>query len=318
MNDKTEFWNTIANERLEKAKTGSAILKQKKGHRFSTSSNFIDKCPTLQLNDDVNMYLDASDAFIIGGSMDAASDAIFRAASIYKHEIPNSIAEAADLYYKAGNIATNREKQRVSFENSVSAYCDNEDYFRAARVQLILAKNEEALQDRAKAIQEYRAASQFFKAVKMDEQVICCCKKVAQLLVDLGEYTSAAQEFFDLGLMQLKFNLQKYHAKKSFFLSCLLLLASSDHTSIDALAQIKKAKNADFRFDSEYQFLNNILGLITKLEETNDETTQASILDEFADHLFEYNQIFSFDHVELKLLNQVHTKYFNAKNVKIK
>ena len=86
MKDKTETWNTIANERLEKAKTGSAILKQKKGHRFSTSSNFIDKCPSLQLNDDVNMYLDASDAFIIGGSMDDASDAIFRAALIYKHE----------------------------------------------------------------------------------------------------------------------------------------------------------------------------------------------------------------------------------------
>lgn len=150
--------------------------------------------------------------------------------------------------------------------------------------------------------------SQYYKAAKMNQQVLHCKNKVGFLLASIGEYDEASNVYYEIGTKELKYNLLKYGAQHSFFRSCVLLLARDEYDLEKVKNRIQEARKADFRFEISpgCAFMTDIV----KFAETKE-------VHQFADHLYDFNELYPFDELTLILLNKITKKYFVNENINL-
>jgi hypothetical protein len=183
-------------------------------------------------------------------------------------------------------------------EKAVSLYCDDEKYSQAARIRKWIAEHHESNKNYNAAIDEFKLTCQYYKAAGMDDQVYFIEHKMSNLLAMIGSLEEASELYYNIGLRETSMNLMKYSANQSFFRSCLLLLAIENYSRDAIKDRMVMAKQADFRFgiSAGFEFLVNILDLI-------ENTTDVS---RFADHIYDYDEMFPFNDFELQLLEKIY------------
>jgi hypothetical protein len=188
-------------------------------------------------------------------------------------------------------------------EKAISLYCDDEKYGQAARIRKWIAENHESNQNFKVAIEELKLTCQYYRAAGMDDRVFFIEQKIAYLLSMIGSFEDASELYYKIGLREISNNLMKYSAHQSFFRSCLLLLAIENCNKDTVKERMEMGKQADFRFgiSSSFEFLVNILDLIENRAEAG----------AFADHIYDFDEIFPFDDLELQLLETIYKVYFN-------
>lgn len=195
-------------------------------------------------------------------------------------------------------------------EKAISLYCDDEKYSQAARIRKWIAENHESNQNFKVAIEEFKLTCQYYRAAGMDDQVFFIERKIAYLLSMIGSFEDASELYYKIGLREISNNLTKYSAHQSFFRSCLLLLAIENCSKDTVKERMEMGKQADFRFgiSSSFEFLVNVLDLIENRAEAG----------AFADHIYDYDEIFPFDDLELQILERIYKVYFQHVEVSIK
>lgn len=183
----------------------------------------------------------------------------------------------------------------------------------------------EELGDYKQAINQYKMTAQYYKAssgssgfATMSVQVLACLRKVGFLTASLGPsgYNEASIVYREIAREELRNNLTKYSARHSIFRAILLLLASqgpspNSNKDCDRDTNVEDAKRAlhemmqlDVRFETwaGRDFLICIINIIKREDGT---------LHEFSDHLFEYNELYPFDELNLDILNNIYSLYFS-------
>lgn len=298
-------WIQVANERLVQARKGTRKLKNGKNKRLALKSNLIEQSIHLHIEDDLGLYIKAAHASLICGKWSQASEAFAKAASLYRHELKDTLTEAASLYCEAAWCEEKVELGggREFFQKAISIYIEDERYDQAARIRKWIAQNEETNENYSEEIVEYERTSQYYKAAKMNQQVLICEQKVAFLLASVGKYEEASHAYYEIGTKELKYNLLKYGARHSFFRSCLLLLAREECDMNQVKKQIEDSMEIDSRFETtpECEFITNIV-MFAEMKESHD----------FADHLYDFSDLYPFEELDLLLLNKVAKTYFSS------
>eukprot|EP00979_Chaetoceros_neogracilis_P009252 scaffold2098_cov270-Chaetoceros_neogracile.AAC.32 len=304
------YWVQLAKESLERARQGTRNLKNGKNKRLTLKSNLIEKSTHLHIEDDLGLYLKAAEASLICGKWRQASETFAKAASMYRHELKDTLVEAATLYCEAAwcREKIKRGDGREFFEKAISIYTDDEQYDQAARIRKWIARNEEKNENHREAIIQYKMTCQYYKAAKMNEQVMYCKKRIGLLLASIGDYDEASNVYYEIGKKELEHNLLKYGVQHTFFRSSLLLLAKEEGDLEKVKNRIQEARNADFRFEISpgCEFMLHIVKSI-EMEKVHD----------FADHLYDFNELYPFDELNLILLNKITKKYFVNVNVNV-
>jgi hypothetical protein len=152
--------------------------------------------------------------------------------------------------------------------------------------------------------------TQYYRAAKMDLQVLECQRKVGYLLARSGKYDQASEAVQEIARgEELRHNLSKYSAQHSFFRAILLLMARDNFDLDQVKTVLQESMQLDFRFETSVgcAFLNNILHVLVELE--NDAGT---VHHEFADHIFDYNELYPFDEIDLELLERIYSLHFDS------
>ena len=195
-------------------------------------------------------------------------------------------------------------------EKAVSIYCDCKKYRQAARIRKWIAEAKEKSNNYEEAIAQFKMTTQYYRAAKMDLQVLECQRKVGYLLARSGKYDQASEAVQEIARgEELRHNLSKYSAQHSFFRAILLLMAR-DNCDLDQVKTVlQESMQLDFRFETSVgcAFLNNILHVLVELE--NDAGT---VHHEFADHIFDYNELYPFDEIDLELLERIYSLHFDS------
>jgi len=159
------------------------------------------------------------------------------------------------------------------------------------------------------AIEEYRLCVKYFEAAKIDTQVLHCEQKVGRMLAESGCYTEAAHTYKSVGFKQLRYNLTKYNASESFFYSSILLFSgamkSGSQFDFEAVYDnIKVIIQKDFRFEvsASCDFLYNIMNVLKNSKNT---------LDDFIDHLYDYNVLYPLEPWCLDIMEKVMAHRFH-------
>jgi len=298
-------WIQVAKERLIQAGEGTRKLKNGKNKRLALKSNLIEQSIHLHIEDDLGLYIKAAHASLICGKWSQASEAFAKAASLYRHELKDTLTEAASLYCEAALCEEKVElgRGREYFEKALKIYIEDEQYNQAARIRKWIAQNEETMENYGDAIVEYERTTQYYKAAKMNQQVLICEQKVAFLLASIGKYEEASHAYYEIGTKELKYNLLKYGARHSFFRSCLLLLAREECDMNQVKKQIEESMMIDSRFEisPECEFITNVV----KFAETKQ-------IHHFAHHLYGFSELYPFEELDLVLLNKVAKTYFSS------
>lgn len=136
----------------------------------------------------------------------------------------------------------------------------------------------------------------------MDDQVLFIERRISNLLAMIGNLEEASDLYYNIGLKETSMNLLKYSANQSFFRSCLLLLAAENCSKNAVKKRMEMTKQADFRFgiSTGYEFLLNVLDL----------TENEADVSAFADHIYDYDEIFQLNDLELQLLEKIYKIHF--------
>lgn len=187
-------------------------------------------------------------------------------------------------------------------EKAISLYCDDEKYSQAARIRKWIAENHELNQNYKAAITEFKLTCQYYRAAGMDDQVLFIERRISNLLAMIGNLEEASDLYYNIGLKETSMNLLKYSANQSFFRSCLLLLAAENCSKNAVKKRMEMTKQADFRFgiSTGYEFLLNVLDL----------TENEADVSAFADHIYDYDEIFQLNDLELQLLEKIYKIHF--------
>jgi len=270
------------------------------------ASNFLDKAPTVFIEQNVMHFINAAQAFLICGRWTEAALAYGQAANMYRYEL-HALCEAAILYTKAGLAS---EKVEIGqgldyFSKAVSVYCDCKKYGQAARIRQWIAENHDTNGNHEGAVIEYKMTTQYYHAANMNQQALQCQRKVAYLLGMDGEYAEASQVYQEIGREEMLHNLTKYSAQDSFFRATLLLLAVESCNLDEVKTHLQESIEVDFRFkvSAGCDFLKNIISIL-KLED--------GTVHEFADHMYDYNELYPFDELNLELLDRIYKLHFDA------
>lgn len=97
-------WLRNARHYLKDANDGASNLRKNKTKRSTITSNFIDKAPTVHIEENISLYVKTSQAFLIVGKWRDAAFALGQAAGMYHFEL-DLVGEAAELYTEAGLLA---------------------------------------------------------------------------------------------------------------------------------------------------------------------------------------------------------------------
>jgi len=185
-----------------------------------------------------------------------------------------------------------------ALERAVSLFCDAEKFKYAADIQRYLAKWNQSIDNFEVAITQYKKASSYYLAEKMETQYLSCLYQAALLMGSnsIQRYEDAARLFEILGESLICNNLRKEVAKECFFRSGLLSLALGK-TKFDIFDTfIKNFRSIDptFAFSSHIHFLGNLKAIIARGK-----------MDEFADHLFYFCSIHETEDWDLELFEKL-------------
>lgn len=97
-------WLRTARHRLKCANDGTSNMRKGKNQRSSMASNFLDRAPNLHIEEDIQHFIKAAEAFLIASKWRDAALAYALAASMYHLEL-DAMNEAALLYTEAGLVA---------------------------------------------------------------------------------------------------------------------------------------------------------------------------------------------------------------------
>ena len=130
----------------------------------------------------------------------------------------------------------------------------------------------------------------------MEDQSLNCLRQVAIFCGLVGRYSEASELYALIGYKQLTINMTKYNVCNSFFRSGLLLL-SMGPSKIDMarqkLSDFSKA-SCHFEISRDKEFLHNVALMIERKTK-----------DEFADHIYNYDNACLLDSWCLKLLSRI-------------
>ncbi len=307
-------WLRIARERLKSANDGTSKMRKQKIKRSSITSNFVDKAPTIHIEQDIQQFIKAAEAFEIAGRWKEAAEAYAKTGSMYLFEL-KAFNNAALLYTEAGLVAERFDGNKINgakeyFQKAISIYCDCRKYKQAARLRKWIAESYELESQRNRdkkeaAISQFQMAIQYFRAAEMDFQVLECQRKVCNLLASSGKDLQAFEAYKELARNELRFNLTKYSVVQSLFRATLLSLATEDVDLGQTKVSLEDFMKLDFRFEISVcaVFLKNIIKVIGLSRDQNS-------VDEFADHIFDYNELYPFGEVELGLLERIYLNHF--------
>jgi tetratricopeptide (TPR) repeat protein len=324
-------WVQTARRRLGFVRDGTCKMRKGKSKRLSLTSNFLEKAPTLHIEDDAQHYIMAAEAFLIVSKWRDAAIAYGQAAGIYHLEL-NALNQAASLFTEAGLVASKFGSGEVYFskltidyssrtyqlssvfilmdkflftfkENAISIYCDCQKYRQAARIRKWIAETEEESGNYEKAASHLQLASQYYKASGMYNQILECQRKIGFLLVRSGKYIEASEAQYEVAQLELLQNLTKYSSKHTVFRAILLLLARDDCDFDHVWKVFQELFRLDLRFEKSVGciFFNDILDQIKNTDGT---------VHEFADHIFDYNEHHRLHELDLDLLNRVFLSRF--------
>ncbi len=182
-------------------------------------------------------------------------------------------------------------------DQAVSLFCDCNNYFLAGRIRRWTAEMYEEKGDIPLAIDHYQKASKLFDAEggPVHQASTSCLEKAAYLMgsKEQRRFIEAADLYEMVGRRYLTENLTKYSAKLFFFRSILSRLAAANMDFSDCITHMRQIQKEDCRFeDSPHcDFLCNLM----TIKRNNN-------LDDFADHVYDFNAIYKLDHWSLELL----------------
>ena len=198
-------------------------------------------------------------------------------------------------------------------DQAVSLFCDCHHYFLAGRIRRWTAEMKEEKGDIGMAIDDYQKASKLFDAEGGPIlPVSTSCLERAAFLMGSKEqkrYIEAATLYDMVGRRYLDENLTKYSAKLFFFRSLLLRLVAtvaanhnykknnSNDTWMDfsdCITHLKQIQTEDYcRFEdsAHCDFLWNPM----KIQQTKN-------VDDFADHVYDFDAKYKLDDWSLELL----------------
>lgn len=182
-------------------------------------------------------------------------------------------------------------------------YCDCGKYDQAGRIRFWIANSYEERNQAKSAIDEYRLTAKYFEANGMDESVLSCQRKIAQMLAESGAFEEASKQYKIIGLKLLRQNLTKYNANQYFFQSSILLFvgalkSGSNFDFSNVYDNIRQITEIDLHFElsADCDFLHNIMNVLTNNKGT---------LDEFVDHLYDYTSLYPLQIWSLDIMERV-------------
>lgn len=289
---------------FQRAKDGIAKRRNQKSKRIIGLTKLLVNSPSLYVQEEIKLFIDAAEAFRICSKWIDAAEAYSQGAWMLGHDL-NEYEAGAVLYTEAGicEMRFGMNQGEKHFKQAISLYCTCEKFDQAGRIRQWIAKSYEESNCYHLAIDEYKLAAKYFEAMNMTEKVLNCELKNAHLLSLSGNYEEASKLYRSIGNKELLGNLTKYSAHKSFFRSSLFFMSeimkSGQPYDFDKVCNyIKKLSETNFRFEvsPSCDFLHNIIHLM------KDKNCK---LDEFVDHLYDYNSLYPLDKSCLEVLENI-------------
>lgn len=191
-------------------------------------------------------------------------------------------------------------------ERAALIYCNCGNNIQAGRVRKSIAESYERIETNEgydNAIEEYKTSLQYFHAGHASLEVLEMQHAIAELLLTKGDYEEASRLYHEIGLSELKSNLTKGgKASKAFFRQILLCLSMKE-CNINAVKQnIKKIASLDciFQISASSDFLKSLTQILQQARTRN--KRRSKLLDEFADHIFDFDKYHPLDRWSLQLL----------------
>jgi alpha-soluble NSF attachment protein len=241
----------------------------KRGGWFSSSKD--------KNNEDAaELFLQAANAYKVGGLQHEAGDAYVRAAVLYKEMTSGS--DAAKAYAQAGACykKSHPGDAVIAYQEAVGILTDLARLTQAAKLCKECAElyEQEELEVEGKssivlAIEAYEQASELFSLEDSKSQASACQAKVAELCsaaLDPPDLLRAAQIYEVLGRKCLDSALLKYNAKGYFLQSVLCHLANSD--VVAAQDNLAKYEGLDYTFTEsrEGKFVSKLVEAVEGMD----------------------------------------------------
>lgn len=255
--------------------------------------------------DAAELYLQAANAYKVGGLNQEAGDTYITAGGLYQNTL-NNPNEAAKCFTQAGSCfkKTNAVDAVSAYQSAVSLLTDAARLTQAAKLCKECAElyeNEEVEADGKShvvlAIEAYEQAGELFGMEDAKSQASQCQAKIAELCsaaLEPPDLLRAAQVYDELGRNCLDSNLLKFNAKGYFLQNIMCQLANSD--AIGAEQALDRYEGVDYTFaeSREGKFSRQLVECVNGYDAEG-----------FATACFEYDRISKLDPWKTSILVKV-------------
>lgn len=249
-------------------------------------------------------YVRAANAFKLAKSWTFAAKAFEKAAVTYSL-IADMQYDAATKYVDAGKAYKNVEPAKAiePFEKAIKLHADDAKFQQCARLKKDVAEIYESQggDDGNKlAMEAYSAAADYYDLDDAKANANSMRVKLAALQALAGEYAQAAELYESIAQMALASNLLKYGAREHLLRAGLCHLCQGDVIGAERAVDKYGDMDTSFPTSREGRLLSGVVAAV------ND-----SAVDEFTNHIREYDSVSSLDSwkttILLKIKNQITT-----------
>ncbi|EWC47599.1 hypothetical protein DRE_03219 [Drechslerella stenobrocha 248] len=266
-------------QKLEAAATGSSFL------------GFLSGSKSDKVEEAVEAYTKAANAFRTSGQGLESGAAFEKAATLSKsinehNDAAGYLAEAFKAYKR-----TNPQRAAACMDQAIQHYAITNIRRAATNKQTLAELYEVDIGDKARAVQEYEKAGEWYENDNAEALANKCFLKAADLYADIGQPERSFPIYEKIAEASLNNNLMKWSVKEYLFKAALCHLATKDVVATKrALAQYP-ALEPQFQGSMEHLFLVNLLECVENGEP-----------DKFFQNVMQYKNRYPLDVWKLDLL----------------
>ncbi|KAI5370102.1 Putative NSF attachment protein [Septoria linicola] len=251
---------------------------------------------TQKLEEAVELYTQAANAFRLQKDGKAAGQAFERAAQIQQQKLsePDDAANTLTEAYKSYRKDEPEDAARV-LEQAIQHYTTKGNFRRAATHKQNLAELYEVdLNDQKRAAEAYETAASWFETDGAEQLANKLYLKLADIAALNGDYVKAISNYERISKSAINNNLMKWSVKEYFLKAGICHLANNDTVATNRALDSYRDLDPSFTQTREHQLL---VDLAEAVEEGDQE--------KFADKLFQYDQMSKLDKWKTTLLLKV-------------
>ncbi|KAJ4150856.1 hypothetical protein LMH87_011586 [Akanthomyces muscarius] len=243
-----------------------------------------------------DLFVQAANAFKMQKQDLDAGKAFEKAAEVFTKNLnepddaANSLIDAFKAYRK-----TDPQSAVRCVKVAIQRYCAKGNFRRAASQQEALAEvYEQELNDPKSALEACESAASWYEGDNATALANKLWIKVADMAALEGDYYKAIENYEKVAAVSINNNLMKYSVKEYFLKSGICHLASGDMVATNRALEKYREMDPSFATQREHLLLVDL-----------SEAVEAKSQEQFADKLYQYDQMSKLDKWKLSMLVKV-------------